>query len=165
MWLRSKVVSLVLRQQLKSMDSESSMVSKDDAVAVPAKQRLMGRAIEFLIALGDRAIISCHSDSTPALLQATHVAKLSRGQPFVRKAGRSADLLLQRIFLKSSEDAGQQKVTRFFPRPWCTRSWEGRMGVLHRSLWLFSFHQTDPLPWYLVISLMRRQGAGQWLGP
>ena len=85
-------------------------LSKIDTVAVSklvdiANQRLMDRAIEFVIPSDETALLFSHqSDRTPALLQATHVAELSSGQSIVRKAGR-AELLLQLMFLKSFDDS------------------------------------------------------------
>ena len=82
------------------------------------KASLLARAKSFVLsAQGSAVLMSYQSDSTPLLAQATFTARHSSGQTVTRRAGRSLELLLERVFLKTISPTGEHLITSFFRDP------------------------------------------------
>lgn len=105
------------------LSKPSRMLLRDEADEVAKlceifKKVLFDRAMEFVKASGEAPLLySYQSDGTPILAQKTIVASKADSRKIVRHAGRSAELLLQRGFLKVFDASGQPRVTCLFRDP------------------------------------------------
>lgn len=83
-----------------------------------AKAFLWGKAKALVSEANGAPVLYCYgADATPVLTKCTLTAKLPSGKRIVRKAGRGAELLVERAFLKTSGGAGPAKVVCLFSDP------------------------------------------------
>ena len=66
---------------------------------------------------GRAVLLTYASDGTPLLTQKTYTAKTESGQTVVRKGGHGTDFLMQRAYLRTSDDKGDPIITCILADP------------------------------------------------
>ena len=66
---------------------------------------------------GRAVLLTYASDGTPLLTQKTYTAKAESGQTVVRKGGHGTDFLMQRAYLRTSDDKGDPVITCILSDP------------------------------------------------